>query len=49
MRLQKLTGLERDKIIKDYNDVIALIADLESILGFTRKSKSNYKRWFCRN
>ena len=32
MRLQKLTGLERDKIIKDYNDVLALIADLEEIL-----------------
>ena len=32
MRLQKLTGLERDKIIKDYNDVLALIADLEAIL-----------------
>ncbi len=32
MRLQKITGLERDKIIKDYNDVIALIGDLEEIL-----------------
>ena len=32
MRLQKLTGLERDKIIKDYNDVLALIEDLEAIL-----------------
>ena len=37
MRLQKITGLERDKIIKDYNDVIALIADLESILESPNK------------
>ncbi len=33
MRLQKLTGLERDKIIKDYNDLLALIQKLEEILG----------------
>jgi len=32
LRLQRLTGLERDKIIKDYEDVIALIARLEEIL-----------------
>lgn len=33
MRLQRLTGLERDKIIKDYNDILALIAKLEEILS----------------
>lgn len=33
MRLQRLTGLERDKIIADYNAVMAEIARLEAILG----------------
>lgn len=33
MRLQRLTGLERDKIIKDYNDIMKEIARLESILS----------------
>lgn len=33
MRLQRLTGLERDKIIKDYNDIMKEIARLEGILG----------------
>lgn len=33
MRLQRLTGLERDKIIKDYNEIMALIKSLEEILG----------------
>lgn len=33
MRLQRLTGLERDKIVKDYNDIMKEIARLESILG----------------
>ena len=37
MRLQKLTGLERDKIIKDYNETIALIGRLEGILGSEEK------------
>ncbi len=32
MRLQRLTGLERDKIIKDYNDIMKEIARLEGIL-----------------
>ena len=32
MRLQRLTGLERDKIIKDYENILQVIADLESIL-----------------
>ncbi|MGZ3788605.1 MAG: DNA gyrase subunit A [Bacteriovorax sp.] len=33
MRLQRLTGLERDKIIKDYNEIMKEIARLEQILG----------------
>ena len=33
MRLQRLTGLERDKIIAEYKEVIVLIAELESILA----------------
>ncbi len=33
MRLQRLTGLERDKIIKDYNEIMKEIARLEEILG----------------
>jgi len=33
MRLQRLTGLERDKIIAEYNETIALIARLKSILA----------------
>ena len=32
MRLQRLTGLERDKIIEEYNQVLALIAELKLIL-----------------
>jgi len=33
MRLQRLTGLERDKIKKEYEDIIKLIEYLRSILG----------------
>jgi DNA gyrase subunit A len=33
MRLQRLTGLERDKIIADYNAILKEIARLEGILG----------------
>ncbi len=33
MRLQRLTGLEREKIVADYNETMALIADLKSILS----------------
>jgi DNA gyrase subunit A len=33
MRLQRLTGLERDKIIKDYNEIMKEIERLESILS----------------
>jgi len=33
MRLHRLTGLERDKIINEYNEVLAQIARLKEILG----------------
>ncbi len=33
MRLQRLTGLERDKIVNDYNEVMKQIAYLDSILN----------------
>ncbi|KMQ50791.1 DNA gyrase subunit A [Chitinispirillum alkaliphilum] len=33
MRLQRLTGLERDKIEKEYNELMIQIADLEAILA----------------
>lgn len=33
MRLARLTGLERDKIIAEYKEVLALIAELEKILA----------------
>ncbi len=33
LRLQRLTGLERDKIIKEYEEIMALISDLRDILG----------------
>ncbi|MFN2443794.1 MAG: DNA gyrase subunit A, partial [Thermoanaerobaculia bacterium] len=33
MRLQRLTGLERDKIVKEYEEVLALIRRLKEILA----------------
>ncbi len=33
LRLQKLTGLEKDKILKEYNDLLKLIVDLLDILS----------------
>jgi DNA gyrase subunit A len=33
MRLQRLTGLERDKIIQEFNDVLKVIEDLKDILA----------------
>lgn len=33
MRLRRLTGLQRDKIQSEYNDLLALIADLADILA----------------
>ncbi len=39
MRLQRLTGLETEKLIKEYEEVLALIADLRDILGSTARIK----------
>jgi DNA gyrase subunit A len=33
LKLQRLTGMERDKIIQEYNDTVALITRLEEILA----------------
>lgn len=33
LRLQRLTGMERDKILKEYEEVMALIAKLQEILA----------------
>ncbi len=33
MRLQRLTGLEREKIVAEFKEVLALIAKLKEILG----------------
>jgi DNA gyrase subunit A len=33
MRLQRLTGLERDKIIEEYKQILALIEELKKVLG----------------
>ncbi len=33
MRLQRLTGMERDKIQEEYTEIMALIEDLKDILG----------------
>ena len=33
MRLQRLTGLERDKIVQEYQELVKLIADLKDILA----------------
>ncbi len=37
LRLHRLTGLERDKILDEYRQVLALIAELEGILADERK------------
>lgn len=37
MRLQRLTGLEREKIIKEYEEIKALIEELKSILEHEEK------------
>lgn len=33
MRLQRLTGLERDKILEEYKQILALIEELKKLLG----------------
>jgi DNA gyrase subunit A len=43
MRLQRLTGLERDKIIADYHETLALIERLKSILASEEKVRGIIK------
>ncbi len=40
MRLQRLTGLERDKILAEYREILRTIADLTDILGSEGRIKS---------
>jgi DNA gyrase subunit A len=46
MRLQRLTGLERDKIIADYEAIMKEIGRLEGILGSEEKIKAIIKTEF---
>jgi DNA gyrase subunit A len=46
MRLQRLTGLERDKIVKDYDEVMGKIAGLEAILADENKIKDIIREEF---
>ncbi|MGI4991223.1 DNA gyrase subunit A [Halobacteriovorax sp. GFR7] len=46
MRLQRLTGLERDKIIADYEAIMKEISRLEGILGSEDKIKAIIKEEF---
>ncbi|SQB22231.1 DNA gyrase subunit A [Clostridium fallax] len=43
MRLRRLTGLERDKIEAEYNELLKLISYLESILADEEKLLSVIK------
>ncbi len=47
MRLQRLTGLERDKIIADYEAIMKEIARLEGILGSEEQIKGIIKAEFA--
>lgn len=54
MRLRRLTGLERDKIQSEYDDLVALIADLADILAkpervatIIKEELEEVKRKFC--
>ena len=47
MQLRRLTGLERDKIIKDYNDIVKEIARLKSILSNEEQIKGIIKAEFA--
>ena len=45
MRLQRLTGLEREKIEQEYQDLMKLIAELKAILADEEK----FLRLFVKN
>ena len=44
MRLQRLTGLERDKIVDEYGELVAQIIDLLDILGSEARLLSEIRR-----
>ncbi|OFZ36830.1 MAG: DNA gyrase subunit A [Bdellovibrionales bacterium RIFOXYD12_FULL_39_22] len=46
MRLQRLTGLERDRIVKDYEDTLREIEGLERLLASEELIKQEMKREF---
>ena len=46
MRLQRLTGLEREKIIKDYQEILEVIKDLEDILAREERVREIIKEEF---
>ena len=41
LRLQRLTGLEQDKIVDEYRDVMATIIDLSDILARTERCRTS--------
>ncbi|KAB2892192.1 MAG: DNA gyrase subunit A [Desulfobulbaceae bacterium] len=47
MRLQRLTGLEREKIVSDYNEVLLEIERLKGILGDESQVMQIIKDEFC--
>ena len=44
MRLRRLTGLERDKIENEYQELLKFIADLEDILAAQNASLKSLKQ-----
>jgi len=44
MRLQRLTGLEQDKIVAEYKDVMAEIDDLLDILAKPERVRHHHRR-----
>jgi DNA gyrase subunit A len=44
MRLQRLTGLEREKVVEEYRELMALIERLRSVLGSDRLVLEEIKR-----
>ena len=47
MRLQRLTGLEREKIVAEYREVLALIADLKDILAHPGEGDRDHPKASC--
>ena len=45
MQFRRLTGLERDRIEREYNELLVKIADLEDILGHHERVMTNPETW----